>query len=255
MLFDTHVHLNDKKYKDDLLEVIERAKNEGVTRMLVVGFDQKTNQRAIELAEEYDFIYAAVGWHPVDSIYLTEELFAQLVEQARHTKVVAIGECGLDYHWDTSPKDLQKEVFIKQIKLAQKVNKPLVIHTRESIADTLEILKANNAKVVGGVMHCYSGSVETAREFIDLNFKISLGGPVTFTNGRRPQAVATEIPLEHLLVETDAPYLTPHPYRGTRNEPFYVSLVAKKIAQLKELPYEVVCEQTTANACALFKII
>ena len=254
MLFDTHVHLNDKKYAQDLLEVMERAKNEGVTRMLVVGYDQRSNRRAIELAEQYDFIYAAVGWHPVDSIYLTEELFAELVEQVKHPKVVAVGECGLDYHWDTSPVDLQKEVFIRQIKLAQEVNKPLVIHTRESIADTLEILKAHDANVVGGVMHCYSGSVEMARQFIDLNFKISLGGPVTFTNGRRPQAVATEIPLEHLLVETDAPYLTPHPHRGTRNEPFYVSLVAKKIAELKDLPYERVCEQTTANACTLFKM-
>ena len=184
----------------------------------------------------------------------TEELFAELVEQVKHPKVVAVGECGLDYHWDTSPVDLQKEVFIRQIKLAHEVNKPLVIHTRESIADTLEILKAHDANVVGGVMHCYSGSVEMARQFIDLNFKISLGGPVTFTNGRRPQAVATEIALEDLLVETDAPYLTPHPHRGTRNEPFYVSLVAKKISELKNLPYETVCEQTTANACALFKI-
>ena len=145
-------------------------------------------------------------------------------------------------------------MFIRQIKLAQEVNKPLIIHTRESIADTLEILTNHDAKTVGGVMHCYSGSVEMARQFIDLNFKISLGGPVTFTNGRRPQAVATEIPLEELLVETDAPYLTPHPHRGTRNEPFYVSLVAKKIAELKNVPYETVCEQTTANACALFKV-
>ena len=208
----------------------------------------------LNLQSNIDFIYAAVGWHPVDSIYLTEELFSELVEQVKHPKVVAIGECGLDYHWDTSPVDVQKEVFIRQIKLAQEVNKPLVIHTRESMADTLEILTKYDAEAVGGVMHCYSGSVEMAQQSIDLNFKISLGGPVTFTNGRHPQAVATEIPLEDLLIETDAPYLTPHPHRGIRNEPFYVSLVAKKIAELKDLPYETVCQQTTANACALFKI-
>ncbi|MDE5977393.1 MAG: TatD family hydrolase [Turicibacter sp.] len=254
MLFDTHVHLNDKKYASDLLDVIERAKHEGVTNMLVVGYDQYSNKRAIELAEQYDFIYASVGWHPVDSIYLTEELFAELVEQAKHSKVVAIGECGLDYHWDTSPIDIQKEVFIRQIKLAQELNKPLVIHTRESIADTLEVLELSHASIVGGVMHCYSGSVEMAHQFINLNFKISLGGPVTFTNGRRPQSVAKEIPLEYLLVETDAPYLAPHPYRGKRNEPFYVSLVARKIAELKNLSYEYVCEQTLKNACDLFKI-
>lgn len=222
--------------------------------MLVVGYDARTNKLAIELADKYDFIYAAVGWHPVDAIYLTDELFAQLEEQVNHPKVVAIGECGLDYHWDTSPHDVQKEVFIRQIRLAQLINKPLIIHTRESINDTLDILKTYQADKVGGVMHCYSGSVEMAREFIKLNFKISLAGPVTFTNGRKPQSVAKEIPLEDLLIETDAPYLTPHPNRGKRNEPLYVSLVAKKIAELKEITYEEVCEQTMKNACKLFKI-
>ena len=254
MLFDTHVHLNDKKYEEDLVDVINRAQHDGVSKMLVVGYDARTNRVAIELAEKYDFIYVAVGWHPVDAIYLTDELFAELEEQVKHPRVVAIGECGLDYHWDTSPHDVQKEVFIRQIKLAQSIKKPLIIHTRESIADTLEILKEQDAKVVGGVMHCYSGSVETAYEFIKLNFKISLAGPVTFTNGRKPQSVAKDIPLEELLIETDAPYLTPHPHRGKRNEPAYVSLVAKKIAEIKELSYEEVCEQTMQNACELFKI-
>lgn len=254
MLFDTHVHLNDKKYEEDLVEVIIRAQDEGVSKMLVVGYDARTNKLAIELADKYDFIYAAVGWHPVDAIYLTDELFAQLEEQVNHPKVVAIGECGLDYHWDTSPHDVQKNVFIRQIRLAQQINKPLIIHTRESINDTLDILKTYQADQVGGVMHCYSGSVEMAREFIKLNFKISLAGPVTFTNGRKPQSVAKEIPLENLLIETDAPYLTPHPNRGKRNEPLYVSLVAKKIAELKEITYEEVCEQTMKNACKLFKI-
>lgn len=254
MLFDTHVHLNDKKYEEDLVDVINRAQHDGVSKMLVVGYDARTNKVAIELAEKYDFIYAAVGWHPVDAIYLTDELFAELEEQVKHPRVVAVGECGLDYHWDTSPHDVQKEVFIRQIKLAQSIKKPLIIHTRESIADTLDILKEQNAKDVGGVMHCYSGSVETAYEFIKLNFKISLAGPVTFTNGRKPQSVAKDIPLKELLIETDAPYLTPHPHRGKRNEPAYVSLVAKKIAEIKELSYEEVCEQTMKNACELFKI-
>ncbi|MGL4337251.1 MAG: TatD family hydrolase [Turicibacter sp.] len=254
MLFDTHVHLNDKKYERDIEEVILRAQECGVSKMLVVGFDERTNKKAIELAEKYEFIYASVGWHPVDSIYLTDELWDIVKIQAIHPKVVAIGECGLDYHWDTSPKDVQKVVFIKQIELAKSLNKPLIIHTRESIADTLELLQIHNAQSVGGVMHCYSGSVETAREFIKINFKISLGGPVTFTNGRRPQEVAKELPLEHLLIETDAPYLTPHPHRGKRNEPMQVALVAEKIAELKQLSYEDVGMQTMANACTLFKI-
>lgn len=240
---------------DDLVEVIDRAKNEGVKYMLVVGYDQVSNQRAIELAEKYEFIYAAVGWHPVDAIYLTDELFDQLKEQLNHSKVVAVGECGLDYHWDTSPVDIQKEVFVKQIQLAKEINKPLIIHTRDSIQDTYDILKENRVDVIGGVMHCYSGSIEMARSFINLNFKISLGGPVTFTNGRRAQEVATHIPLEDLLIETDAPYLTPHPYRGTRNEPAYVSMVAKKIAELKNISYEKVAKQTTFNACQLFNIV
>ena len=255
MLFDTHVHLNDKKYMDDLVEVIDRAKNEGVKYMLVVGYDQVSNQRAIELAEKYEFIYAAVGWHPVDAIYLTDELFDQLKEQLNHSKVVAVGECGLDYHWDTSPVDIQKEVFVKQIQLAKEINKPLIIHTRDSIQDTYDILKENSVDVIGGVTHCYRGSIEMARSFINLNFKISLGGPVTFTNGRRAQEVATHIPLEDLLIETDAPYLTPHPYRGTRNEPAYVSMVAKKIAELKNISDEKVAKQTTFNACQLFNIV
>lgn len=255
MLFDTHVHLNDKKYANDLVEVIERAKDEGITYMLVVGYDQESNRKAIELSEKYDFIYAAVGWHPVDAKDLTDELFEKLKVQLEHPKVVAVGECGLDYYWDTSPVEKQKEVFIKQIQLAKEINKPLIIHTRDSIKDTFDILKENEAESVGGVMHCYSGSVEMAQLFIRLNFKISLGGPVTFKNGRRAQEVATHIPLDKLLVETDAPYLTPHPSRGTRNEPAYVSLVAKKIADLKNIPYEMVAEQTTANACKLFNIV
>jgi len=254
MLFDTHVHLNDVKYNEDLLEVIERAHSEGVSKMIVVGYDQKSNQKALELAETYDFIYAAIGWHPVDAIYLTDELFAQLELQVQHPKVVAVGECGLDYYWDTSPREIQEAVFIKQIELAKRINKPLAIHTRDSIADTLAILKEYDAKVVGGVMHCFSGSVEMAKEFVKLKFKISLGGPVTFKNGRRPQAVAKEIPLKELLIETDAPYLTPHPYRGKRNEPFYISLVAKQIAEIKEIAYEEVCEQTMKNGLELFKI-
>lgn len=255
MIFDTHVHLNDKKYEDDLPEVIKRAKAAGVSKMLVVGYDEETNLRAIMLAEKFDFIYGAVGCHPIDAIDLTEEQFAKFSEQVLHPKVVAIGECGLDYYWDKSPRDAQKTAFIRQIKLAQSVGKPLIIHMRDAVSETLEILKQNAAENVGGVMHCYSGSAEMAQEFIKLNFKISLAGPVTFKNGRRPQEVAKEVPLEQLLIETDAPYLTPHPHRGKRNEPAYVSLVAKAIAELKQIPYEIVCEQTMENGIKLFKLL
>ncbi|KPB03479.1 TatD family hydrolase [Bacillus sp. CHD6a] len=254
MLFDTHVHLNADQYEEDLQEVIDRAQAENVTNMVVVGFDRKTIIRAMELVEKYDFLYAAVGWHPVDAIDMTEEDLAWIEELASHEKVVAIGEMGLDYHWDKSPKDVQKEVFRKQIQLAKKVKLPIVIHNRDATADVVQILKEEDAKEVGGIMHCFTGSLEVAKECMEMNFYISFGGPVTFKNAKKPKEVVKEIPMEKLLIETDCPYLTPHPYRGKRNEPGYVRLVAEQIAELKELTIEEVAEKTTANAKKLFGI-
>ncbi|NLP53008.1 TatD family hydrolase [Bacillus sp. RO1] len=255
MLFDTHVHLNADQYEEDLQEVIDRAQAEKVTNMVVVGFDRKTITRAMELVEKYDFLYAAVGWHPVDAIDMTEEDLAWIEDLASHEKVVAIGEMGLDYHWDKSPKEVQKEVFRKQIQLAKKVKLPIVIHNRDATADVVQILKEEDAKEVGGIMHCFTGSLEVAKECMEMNFYISFGGPVTFKNAKKPKEVVKEIPMEKLLIETDCPYLTPHPYRGKRNEPGYVRLVAEQIAELKELRIEEVAEKTTANAKKLFGII
>lgn len=254
MLFDTHSHLNAEQFKDDLQEVIARMKEVGVSYTVVVGFDEVTIKKAIELAETYDFIYAAVGWHPVDAIDMTEEHLKWLEELAAHPKVVALGEMGLDYHWDKSPKEVQKEVFRKQIRLARKVNLPIIIHNREATQDIVDILKEENASEVGGIMHCYSGGVEVAKQCVEMNFLISLGGPVTFKNAKKPKEVAMEIPMEQLLIETDCPYLTPHPFRGKRNEPSYVKLVAEEIAQLKGLSYEEVAAKTTENAKKLFGI-
>ncbi|MFE8698798.1 TatD family hydrolase [Cytobacillus sp. FJAT-53684] len=254
MLFDTHVHLNAEQYKEDLEEVIERALNEGISRMVVVGFDRPTIEKAMELVEKYDFMYASVGWHPVDAIDMKDEDLLWIEELASHPKVVAIGEMGLDYYWDKSPKEIQKEVFRRQIQLAKKVKLPIVIHNREATADIVEILKEEGAEEVGGIMHCFSGSSETAKECVDMNFYISLGGPVTFKNAKKPKEVAEAIPLEKLLIETDCPYLAPHPYRGKRNEPSYVKLVAEQIAEIKGLSLEEVAEVTTANAQKLFGI-
>ncbi|MFK2826975.1 TatD family hydrolase [Bacillus sp. B190/17] len=254
MLFDTHVHLNAEQYNEDIEEVIKRAREAGVDHMIVVGFDRPTIEKAMELVETYDFLYASVGWHPVDAIDMTEEDLIWLKELAEHPKVVALGEMGLDYHWDKSPKDIQKAVFRKQIQLAKKVKLPIIIHNREATQDIVEILKEEGAEEVGGIMHCFSGSVETARECVDMNFYISLGGPVTFKNAKKPKEVAEDIPLEKLLIETDCPYLAPHPYRGKRNEPAYVKLVAQQIAELKGLSYEEVAQATTENARKLFKI-
>jgi TatD DNase family protein len=254
MLFDTHVHLNAEQFNEDLQEVIDRAIAEGVTNMVVVGFDEITIKKALELAESYDFLYASVGWHPVDAIDMTQDHLDWLKELAGNPKVVALGEMGLDYYWDKSPKEIQKEVFRKQIRLAKEVQLPIIIHNRDATADIVEILKEENAGEVGGIMHCFSGSVETALECIEMNFLISLGGPVTFKNAKKPKEVAVEIPLDRLLVETDCPYLTPHPYRGKRNEPAYVKLVAEQIAELKGLTLEEVAEETAKNAKKLFGI-
>ncbi|KFN03663.1 TatD family deoxyribonuclease [Bacillus clarus] len=254
MLFDTHSHLNAEQFEEDLQEVIVRMKEAGVTYTVVVGFDEVTIKKAIELAETYDFIYAAVGWHPVDAIDMTEEHLVWLEELAAHPKVVALGEMGLDYHWDKSPKEIQKEVFRKQIALAKKVKLPIIIHNRDATQDIVDILEEEQAAKVGGIMHCFSGSVEVAKRCIDMNFLISLGGPVTFKNAKKPKEVAMEIPMEKLLIETDCPYLTPHPFRGKRNEPSYVKLVAEEIANLKGISYEEVAQVTTENAKKLFGV-
>lgn len=254
MLFDTHVHLNDDQFKEDIEEVIKRAQEAGVSSMVVVGFDRATITRAMELIEEYAFIYAAIGWHPVDAIDMQDEDLAWIEELSSHPKVVAIGEMGLDYHWDKSPRDIQKEVFRKQIRLAKKVKLPIVIHNREATADIVDILKEEHAEEVGGIMHCFSGSPEVAKECLNMNFYISLGGPVTFKNAKKPKEVAVEVPLDKLLIETDCPYLAPHPYRGKRNEPAYVKLVAEQIAELKGLTFDEVAAATTENARKLFGI-
>lgn len=254
MLFDTHVHLNDEQFDNDLQEVIERAKEAGVDYMVVVGFNRPTIERAISLVDTFDFLYASVGWHPVDAIDMKEEDLDWLESIAAHPKVVALGEMGLDYHWDKSPHDVQKEVFRKQIGLAKKLELPIIIHNRDATEDVVQMLREENAKEVGGIMHCFSGSAETAKECVELNFHISLGGPVTFKNAKKPKKVAMEVPLDRLLIETDCPYLAPHPYRGKRNEPAYVKLVAEQIAELKGISYEEVAEKTTENAKKLFGI-
>lgn len=254
MLFDTHAHLNAIQYEEDLEEVIQRAVSENVTHIVVVGFDRQTITRAMELTNNYDMIYAAVGWHPVDAIDMTDEDLAWIKELSAHPKVVAIGEMGLDYHWDKSPKDVQKDVFRKQIKLAKEVNLPIIIHNRDATEDVVSILQEENASEVGGIMHCFTGSAEVAKQCLDMNFYISFGGPVTFKNAKKPKEVAKEIPMDRLLIETDCPYLTPHPFRGKRNEPSYVKYVAEQIAELREMNYEEFSQKTSDNARKVFGI-
>lgn len=254
LLFDTHVHLNARNFFEDRDETIQRAFDAGVTHMVVVGFDRATIPLAIEIAEQYETIYAAIGWHPVDAVDMTEQELEWIEELSSHPKVVALGEMGLDYHWDKSPKDVQKEVFRKQIRLAKKLQMPIIIHNREATEDIIAILQEEQAASVGGIMHCYNDSVNYIQDCLDMNFYISLGGPVTFKNATLPKEVAVQVPLDRLLIETDAPFLAPHPYRGKRNEPAYVTLVAEKIAALRGMSIEEVGEITTKNAHTLFRI-
>lgn len=254
LLFDTHVHLNARQFMEDREETIQRAFDAGVKYMVVVGFDSETIPLAIEIAEQYDTIYAAVGWHPVDAIDMTEDHLKWIEELSAHPKVVSIGEMGLDYHWDKSPKDIQKEVFRKQIQLAKRVQLPIIIHNREATEDIIEILQEEDAQSVGGIMHCYNDSVEYVQACLDMNFYISLGGPVTFKNAPLPKEVAVQVPGDRLLVETDAPFLAPHPNRGKRNEPAYVKLVAEEIADLRGVSLEELSKLTTQNAFSLFKL-
>ncbi|WP_366248399.1 TatD family hydrolase [Terribacillus aidingensis] len=254
MLFDTHAHINDKQFAEDREEMLQRAKDAGVSRLVVIGCDADGITSAIELAEKYDFVYAAIGWHPVDAIDMTDTDLDRIEELSAHPKVVAIGEMGLDYHWDKSPKDVQKDVLRKQIQLAKRVKLPIIIHNREATRDIIPILKEENATEVGGIMHCYSDEADLVQEFLDMNFYISLGGPVTFKNAKAPKEVAKIVPADRLLIETDCPYLAPHPNRGKRNEPAYVKLVAEQIAELRGIGYEELAELTMRNAERLYQI-
>lgn len=253
MLFDTHAHLNDQQFDKDREQVICRAQEEyGVTGIINIGYNHETIRTSLALAEEVDFIYTAIGWHPHDATTFNEEALLWIKSLCSHPKVVALGEMGLDYYRNRSPREVQAEVFRQQIRLAREVKLPIVIHCREAYQDTLQILKEEKAEEIGGVMHCFGGDQEVAAQCLEMGFMIGIGGPVTFKNGHLAQEIARWVPLDRLLIETDAPYLAPHPYRGKRNESGYVRLVAEKIAQLRGISFEELAQQTTANACRLF---
>ena len=254
MLFDTHTHVNDEQFDQDREEVIKRARETGVSNMIVVGFDRPTIERAMDIVSKNEDMYAAVGWHPVDAIDMTDEDLDWIESLTKDPKVVALGEMGLDYHWDKSPADVQKSVFRRQIQLAKKLDMPIIIHNREATDDIVAILEEEQGKEVGGIMHCYSSDWETAKRCLDMNFYISFGGPVTFKNGHLAKEVAKQVPLDRLLIETDCPYLSPHPFRGKRNEPARVKLVAEQIAELKEMTFEEIAKITSENAKRLFRI-
>lgn len=254
MLIDTHAHLQDKALKSDLEEVLKRAEASGVKKIICIGYDYPTSVEAVELARKYEGIYAVVGIHPHDAKELDDEILSRLYQLAGEEKVVAIGEIGLDYYRNLSPQEKQKEAFIAQIKLARELGKPVVIHDRDAHQDVVDIIKKEKAGVNGGIMHCYSGHLPLAIEFMKEGFYISFAGPVTFNNARKTQEVAANIPLERILIETDCPYLAPEPMRGKRNEPAYVSYVARKIAEIRRKSVEEIAYITSLNAEKAFAL-
>jgi TatD DNase family protein len=261
LFVDTHCHLNFDSFENDRQEVLERARQAGVRRILNPGVDLASSRAAVELAQSNEQVYAAVGVHPNEALSWNEGTINALEELAEHPKVVAIGEIGLDYYRDRAPRDLQIEIFGQQLLLAERVGLPVVIHNREATADILSMLEEWQTGLMAtspmladrpGVLHSYSDNVANAMQAIDSNFFIGLTGPVTFHNAPGLQQVVTTLPIERLLTETDAPFLTPHPHRGKRNEPAYVRIITEKIAQLHELPVEIVAEITENNAGRLF---
>ncbi len=252
MYIDTHVHLNNDALYQELDYYIEKAQKENVQNMIVIGYDPLMNQRAIEIAEKYEFIYASVGIHPTRVKDMQSDEFEQLKAWVKHPKVVAVGECGMDLYWDKSNEEAQIDIFKKQIKLAQALDMPLSIHMREATQVTYDTLKL--FAPVKGIMHCYSGSKEMAKKFIELGLHISLGGPVTFKNAKTPKAVAKIVPKDKLLIETDAPFLAPHPFRGKQNDSSYLPLIAKSIAKERDVSIEDIADITSKNAQKLFKL-
>ena len=254
-IVDTHCHLNDEALYKDIDNVISRARQAGVEKMVVIGWDKASSELAIKIAEQYENIYAVIGFHPENIFDINDDVLYKTLELYKNPKVVGIGEIGLDYHWTKDPekRELQKQYFIKQIEFANKVGLPISIHSREAFNDTLEILKEHKP-MHGGVMHCYSGSVENINDIINLGLYIGLDGPVTFTNAKTPKEVAAEVPLEKLVVETDCPYLSPHPLRGTVNEPANISLIVDAIAESRGMSKKHLLDVLYQNSCKLFNL-
>lgn len=255
MLYDTHAHLDDKALYPDIDGVLARAKEAGIGLINTIGCDWRSSLMSVHIAEKYpDMVYAAIGVHPHDAKTINEQMLQDLLDLAKTPKVVAWGEIGLDYHYDNSPRETQKTVFQQQIALAKQVKKPIIIHNRESNQDMMDILKEERAGENGGILHCFSGSWEMAKFCLDLGFLISFAGPLTYKNAKTALEVAAKVPLDMLLVETDCPYLTPHPYRGKTNEPARVVYTAAKLAEIRQMDYEEICEITTNNGKRIFKI-
>lgn len=251
---DSHAHLDDERFEEDREELINSLYENGIETVLNPGADLNTSKSAVALADKYPFIYAAVGCHPHDSRFMNDDTMNIFRELAKNKKVIGIGEIGLDYYYDNSDRETQKIWFREQIRLAKELDLPYIVHDRDAHEDVFKIMKEEHYSGTRGILHCYSSSVEMAREFVKLGFYISLGGPVTFKKARTPKLVAKEVPIDRLLIETDCPYLTPEPFRGKRNEPKYVKYVAEEIAGIREISVNDIAEKTKLNFKRLFDL-
>jgi len=253
-LFDTHAHLHFPQFADDLVAVLERARASGITRMLTIGTDVEDSRAAVALAQREPDVWAAVGIHPHDAATADDEAIAELERLAEAPRVVAIGEIGLDFFRNLAPRDVQERAFRRQLALARRTRKPVLVHCRDAHEETLGVLTTEGVKDTSGIMHCFSGDAEIARRCLDLGLLISLAGPVTYPNAKKLPDVARLVPADRLVVETDCPFLPPQPYRGKRNEPAYLSITAARVAELRGEPIEHLAEQTSKNACSLLGI-
>jgi len=253
-LVDSHAHLDFRDFDRDRDEVIERAEKIGLKLIINIGFDLESSQKSLNLAHKYPLIYAAVGIHPHDAAKAPADYLRRLEEMSQHPKVVAIGEMGLDFYRDRSPRNVQKDVFRQQLKLARKVNLPVVIHDRDAHGEVMAIIEKEGLPDSGGVMHCFSGDLALARKALKMGFYISIAGPVTYPKNNKLSQVAAAIPEDRLLIETDAPFLTPNPFRGKRNEPSYVAYTAEKVAALRGTTGEIIGSLCLENTKRLFSI-
>lgn len=255
MIFDTHAHYDDRQYDEDREILISSLSKAGIGKVVNIGADMASSERALGLAHEYDFIYAAVGVHPSEVEELNDEAIERLKSWTAYEKCVAVGEIGLDYHWPDPSPEIQKKWFIRQLDLAREVHLPVVIHSRDAAKDTMDIMHSEHAEEIGGVVHCFSYSKELAKECVDMGFYIGVGGVVTFKNGRKLREVVEEIPMEKILLETDCPYLSPEPHRGERNSSLNLPYVVKAIADIKGISEEEVIRITEDNAKHMYGII
>lgn len=254
MIFESHAHYDDEAFNEDREALLESMQEQGIGYVMNIGASLKSTASTVALTQKYSFVYGAAGVHPSETAELNEENFQWLREQCKQSKIVAVGEIGLDYYWKEPDPEIQKYWFEKQLDLAHELKKPVCIHSRDAAKDTYDIMVAKKASELGGVIHCYSYSAEMALEYVKMGFHIGVGGVVTFKNGKKLKETVEAIPIERILLETDSPYMAPEPNRGKRNSSLYLPYIAQQIAEIKQMSYDEVVEITCQNAKKLFGI-